>query len=116
MKPKKGRVILENSHNAPLKGAKFAGKLDPDERVEVTLRVRARQAWAGTPECGAFCATTPARRQYLTREEFAAQYGANPADFEHLEQFAGKFNLAVVSRDVGQRALRLAGTVEAMEE
>ncbi|HEX4645990.1 MAG TPA: S53 family peptidase [Verrucomicrobiae bacterium] len=116
MKPKKGRVILENSHNVPLKGAKFAGKLDPDERVEVTLRVRARQAWAGSAECGAFCATTPARRQYLTREEFAAQYGANPADFEHLEQFAGKFNLVVVSRDVGQRALRLAGTVEAMEE
>ncbi len=46
---------------------------------------------------------------------FAARYGADPADFQRLEQFARQFNLEVVSRHPGQRALRLSGTVKAMQ-
>jgi kumamolisin len=109
------QVILPGSQKLPLKGAKSAGKLDPDERLEITLRVRARHAWAGTPECGAFCALPPARRQHLTCEEFAERHGADPADCQRLEQFARKFNLDVVSCQAGQRAMRLAGTVAAMQ-
>lgn len=115
MKTENGRVILKGSEKTPLKGASLKGQLAPDERLEVTIRVRARRAWAGTPECRDFCATPPSRRQQLTREEFALRYGASPADFQRLEQFAKKFHLTVVGRHAGQRTLRLAGTVKAMQ-
>src|SRR5579859_7335577 len=115
MKPEDGRIILKGSHKAPLKGANSKGKLDLHERLEVTVRVRARRAWVGTPECGAICNLPLAPRRYLTREEFALRYGADPADFQRLEQFAGEFKLEVVDRHAGQRTMRLAGTVQAMQ-
>lgn len=115
MKPETGRVILKGSHKAPHAGAKVKGKLDLNERLEVSVRVRARQKWAGTPECAGICAAPLARRLYLTREEFALRYGASPADFQRLEQFARDFNLEVVDRHAGQRTMRLAGTIQAMQ-
>ena len=115
MKAENGRVILKDSHKASLKSAKVKGKLDLNERLEVSVRVRARQKWVGTPECAGICAAPLARRLYLTREEFALRYGASPADFQRLEQFAREFSLEVVDRHAGQRTMRLAGTVEAMQ-
>lgn len=115
MKPANKRVVLKGSRREPLQGAKVKGKLNLNERLEVTVRVRARKPWVGTPECRAFCATSPARRQYLTREEFAERHGTDPADFERLEQFAREFNLEVVRQHAGQRAMRLAGTVKSMQ-
>ncbi len=115
MKTENERIVLPGSHRAPRAGAKLKGRLDPDERLEVTIRVRARLAWAGTPECRALCAMPLARRRYLSREEFALRYGADPADFQRLEQFARAFQLKVVDRHAGQRMMRLAGTVRAMQ-
>ncbi|HKW30474.1 MAG TPA: S53 family peptidase, partial [Verrucomicrobiae bacterium] len=115
MKADTGRVILKGSHRAPHAGEKVRGKLDANERIEVTVRLRARQKWAGTPECARICTAPLARRLYLTREEFALRYGANPADFERLEQFAREFNLEEVDRHAGQRTMRLAGTIKAMQ-
>ena len=36
------RVVLSGSEKAPLRGARSARKLDPEERFEVTVRVRPR--------------------------------------------------------------------------
>lgn len=115
MKPENSRTTIQGSHKSPLKAAKVAGKLNLDERMEVCVRVRGRQKWAGTPECRGFCALPPARREILTREEFAERYGATPATFQRLEEFAREFSLEVVGRHVGQRTMRLAGTVKAMQ-
>src|SRR5690348_5812152 len=109
------RVILKGSHKAPYQGERGRGKLDANERIEVTVRLRARQKWAGTAECAGICTAPLARRLYLTREEFALRYGASPADFQRLEQFAREFNLEEVDRHAGQRAMRLAGTIKAMQ-
>jgi len=106
---------MKENDKTPPADVPLAGKPDPGERMEVTIRVRARQAWAGTPECGEFCAAPPARRPLLTREEFAARYGADPADFQRLEQFLLASHLNVVSCHAGQRTMRVAGTVEAMQ-
>ena len=115
MKPESGRVDLAGSQKEPCKGASIKGRLNPGERMEVTIRLRPRQPWAGTPECGAFCAMPPASRQYLTHEEFAVQHGADPADFLRLEEFARQFDLKEIDRNAGQRTMRLAGTVRAMQ-
>ena len=109
------RVVIAGSHKAPLKGAKLGGKIDPNERIEVTVRVRARQAVAASPEAASLIDTPPRERQHLSREEFAAKFGADPADLDRIEEFAHQCGLAVVSRDAAQRTVRLTGPVKAME-
>ena len=115
MKRENGGVILKGSYREPFKGANLKGQLNPDERLEISIRVRPRQPWASTSECTTMCAMPLAHRQYLTREEFALRYGANPADFQQLEQFARQFGLKEMDRHAGQRTMRLAGTVKAMQ-
>ncbi len=110
------RVVIPGSHKARLKGAKAVGKLDPNERFEVTVRVRPRQGPTRSPEFSAFIATPPAQRQPLSREEFAVKFGAAKADLERIEEFAHEHGLDVVGSSAGQRTVRLSGTVEAMQE
>src|SRR2546429_9865381 len=109
------RVILQGSHKTPLKGAKLTGKLDPNERLEVTVRVRSRAALAVSTEFAALTGSPPAQRRHLSREEFAARFGADPADVERIEQFAHEHDLDVVSSQAGQRTVRLSGTLKAMQ-
>ena len=65
MKKKKSaaRVALPASRKAAPKGAKLVGKISPEQRLEVTVRLR-RKAGAGTPKIEA---------KPLTREEFRAK-------------------------------------------
>ena len=107
MKKKKtsARVSLPASKKAPPKDAKRVGQISPDERLEVTVRLR-RKPGAGVPKSGA---------KPLTREQFRAAYGADPADVEKVEQFANEHGLDIVQSSISQRAVRLSGTVVAMQ-
>ena len=107
MKKKKSaaRVALPASHKTAPKGAKLAGKISPKERLEVIVRLR-RKPGAGIPKVGG----VP-----LTREEFRANYGADPADIEKVGEFANEHGLDVVQSSIAQRSVRLSGTVEAMQ-
>jgi len=52
----------------------------------------------------------PAQPQpYLSREEFAASYGADPADLAKVEAFARQHGLEVVESSPARRTVRLAG-------
>lgn len=115
MRPKSNLVTLKGSRKAPLRGARIIARLDPKERFEITIRVRARRTWAGTREFDSFCQEPLTHRRYISRQDFASQYGADPTDFQRLERFAVDHDLEVVSRHLGQRTLRLSGTVRAME-
>jgi kumamolisin len=110
------RVVLPGSHKAALSGARPSGRIDPAERMEVTVRLRPRQALAGAAELAAQTSTRPAERRPLSRDEFAARFGASPEDMDRLEEFASEHGLDVVRRAPGQRTVRLSGTVKAMEE
>jgi kumamolisin len=71
--------------------------VDPTERVEVTLILRPRRP---LPELAA---------QAISREEFAAEYGADPSDVARVKEFAAAHHLAVVETSVARRTVRLAG-------
>jgi len=101
------RTTLPDSRKAAPKNAKrLAAKVSPTERIDITVRVR-RRPGASLPEVGA----TP-----LSREEFRATYGADPADIERIEQFANEHGLDVVQSSVSQRAVKLSGTADAMRK
>jgi kumamolisin len=75
--------------------------VDPDERVEVSLMLRPRhslQELDARPE-----------QQPLSREEFAARYGADPSDIQTVEDFARANNLSVIEASQPRRTVRLAG-------
>ena len=99
------RVALPASHKSAPKNAKPAGKIPPDERLEVTVRLRRKQG-AGTPRV---------EGKPLTREEFRDSYGADSADIEKVEEFANEHGLDVVQTSVAQRAVKLSGTAKAMQ-
>ena len=58
----------------------------------------------------------PRERQYLTREEFAARYGADPADVAKVEAFAHQHNLTVVEASLARRTVVLSGTIAALSD
>jgi kumamolisin len=53
----------------------------------------------------------PIAGQPLSREEFAARFGADPADIARIEQFAREHQLAVVETSIPRRVVVLEGTV-----
>ena len=80
------RIPLKGSERAPLSGSRAVGPADPTERVEVSvllrrrgrqnLRDRVRQLATGDRSAG-----------HLAREEFARQFGAEPADIAAVKAF-----------------------------
>src|SRR3954468_9944420 len=81
-------TIPGSERHAP-DGAQAIGPARADERIEVTLRLRAK-----TPVAHALAAarapndTPPGQRRYLSREEFGASHGADPADLAAVAAFA----------------------------
>jgi kumamolisin len=106
----KNRVPLLGSERAPLPGARVSGRLDPDERVSVTVIIHARHLPQDST-VSEFGAPLPQRRPYLTREEFDAAYGASREDLAKVEAFAQEYALDVVEEDPARRTVVLSGTI-----
>jgi kumamolisin len=94
------RVNLVGSDRQPVEGGRAVGPVPEDEQLLVTVEVR-RQG-------------VPSEREVdsppLTREEFAARYGASPADMLLVRQFAEGHGLQVVAASAAKRSLQLSGT------
>jgi kumamolisin len=108
------RHTIPGSEKQPLPGAKAIGPARPDERIEVTLRLRAKTSPQARAATGTADDTHPARRQYLTREEYEAAHGADDHDLAKVAAFAAESRLAVVQSDAGRRTVVLAGDTAAM--
>lgn len=118
MPTSKKRKTLAGSQRKAQPDSKPAGKVDPAEWIEITVLVRPR-ATSGGPEARAAArqqalelgAQLPAERQYVSREEFAAQHGADPDDLAKIDAFAHAHNLTVVQASIPRRTVKLAGTL-----
>ena len=100
------RTKLARSLCTPLRGAKRLGAVSPDERFEVTVRIRRR----ATIEPRAVEAQSLAARVYVSREDYAERYGASPEDIDRVVAFAKSFGLSVVGTDAARRSVFLSGT------
>jgi kumamolisin len=86
--------------------AESLGPVDPDERIEVSLTLAPRrplnelEARLDRP---------------MTREEFAASYGADPSAISTVESFARSHGLEVVESSAARRTVRIGGRAEDME-
>ena len=104
------RHIVPGSERSVMPGAKVSGDVAPDERFEVTVRLRAKPSPRSLGEGGAHEDRPPAKRQYLSREEYAAGHGADPLDVAKVSAFAAAHQLAVVESNPARRSVVLSGT------
>ncbi len=106
---KKG-LAVPGSERAILAGARKVGKVDPRERLLVTVMVRRRSTPLGlTAVVEEMGTRAPQERKHMTHEEFATAHGADPADLEKVEQFAHEHGLDVVEISPAQRRVVLSG-------
>src|SRR5207244_821343 len=96
--------------------AKVVGAPAPDERLEVTVRVRPRAGLQALAEANALADQKPSQRRYMTREEYAASHGADPADLAKVEAFAKENGLSVVEKSIPRRSIVLSGNVAAFNK
>ena len=105
------RTTIDGSERGlPLHGAHVIGSVPADERFEVTVRVRRKVALGSLAGNGFHADQAPGKRKYLTREHYATNYGADPADLEKVEAFAKARNLVVVESSPARRSVFISGT------
>ena len=100
---------LIGSDKQPLPGARSIGPADPKERLEVSVVVRRRGSAALADRVERIA--TGGAELHLSREDFAQQFGADPADIGRVRAFATSHGLAVVQEDAARRTVVLSGTV-----
>jgi kumamolisin len=114
MASRKDRVPLPHSERTAPPGTRV-GPVDPTERVEVTIRVRARST-TGLPSLEETGATLPRDRTYLSRDQLRDRHGADPRDLDKVRAFARQCGLTVVEENPARRTVVLSGTAAAMQD
>ena len=108
------RVVVRGSERAALSDAHAVHALSPDERIEVTVRVRPKTDPSTLLATSPFADQLPGQRTYLTHEQLDEQLGANPQDLAQVADFAKAHDLAVVHTSAARRSVVLAGTAAAL--
>jgi len=104
------RATVKGSERISLHGAHAIGPVPNDERFEVTVRVRRKMPLQSTAMTSFRSDQLPAKRQYLTHEQYAATHGSDPADLAKVVAFAQKHGLVVVETSAARRSVFLSGT------
>ena len=108
-------VPLPGSHCKTVPGSSVIEPAHPNQRIEVTVRLRARAPIPQSVRSQATAAPHPQQRQYLTREQLASDHGASPEDIAKVTAFAHAHHLAIVATIASaRRSVWLAGTVDHM--
>jgi len=104
----KKMVSIPGSQKQPYRNARVVAPAPSDERLEVTLRIRPKNALP-KPQDMLKLSGTPLKQ--LTHEQYEQQHGAYAKDFVLLRKFAKEHNLNVVRESAARRTVILAGTV-----
>jgi kumamolisin len=95
---------------APLHGAKSIGKVPPNERFEVTIRVRRQTSLTDISKNISPDNADPKKRIYLSREDYADKYGSSKQDIAAVEAYARSHGLVVVESSAARRSVFVSGT------
>ena len=108
----KARMIpLPGSERHPRSGAHETGAPDPNQIIQISVILRPRTPIEELKSRQELGRSHPKDRHYMSREEFAAKHGADPADVAKVEAFAYKHNLTVVQESLPRRTVVLSGTI-----
>ncbi|HTX92718.1 MAG TPA: S53 family peptidase [Anaerolineales bacterium] len=100
MSPDSDRVSIPGSRRTAVPGAQAAGAVPAHEKVEVTLRLRPRNASAEPAASRVTEDALPSQRRYLTRAELRELQSPEPGELARVKAFARSYGLkASQSRD-----------------
>ena len=116
MATKQKRVTVPGSERVPVSGARIAGDVHPDERIEVTIRIRPKTGLQTLAQGAVHDDARPADRIYLTREQYEATHGADAQDIAKVSDFAKAHKLSVVETDAARRSVLVSGSAQALSE
>lgn len=103
-------VSLPGSKRTPLSNSRLAGPVDRSEPATLTVRVRSIGDLEQLEKSVYEESARPlAERKYLTREQLAQRYGADPHDLDQIEEYAHEHDLVVVHRSAAERSVVLKG-------
>ncbi|GGL65383.1 S53 family peptidase [Sporolactobacillus putidus] len=109
----KDKVQLSKSERAPLPRAQRVGPVDPEEKMTVTVLLH-------RPPIDAMLAKTEipslTKKNYLSREAFAAAYGAKQEDIRKVERFAKDHELIVSEVNAAAGTMLLRGTAASFNQ
>jgi len=102
------RISLAGSERVALEGAHSIGRTDPHQLMQISVILKHRTALPTERPAG----------RYMTHDEFAAKYGADPTHVDKMRQFAAENKLHMLERgdEVLRRTITLSGTAAAMEK
>ena len=87
-------------------GAQVLGVADPDEWLELTIKLRRKK---GLPEPGGAAA------KLLTRAQLEAEYGADPADMEKVKTVLTQMGMKILSEEPVTCTIRAGGRAGVVE-
>jgi kumamolisin len=96
-------------------GAREIGPANPNEKVEVTIRLKSKAGKKPIVSAEAY-SQLPKKRTILSRAEYEQQHGADPAAIARVQAFARDHGLTVVETSPARRTVIVSGPVSAMNE
>ncbi len=109
-----GQRRLENSLRPKARAARVKGPADPSEAVQVIFVVRRRSDAPALRSQSYWMSTPPGRRSFLSRPDFARQYGAAPEELDKVAKFAQDQGLTVTKCSVARRCVIASGPLDIM--
>jgi kumamolisin len=107
----RNRRRLEGSELRPPPGARALGPASETETLRVTIVLRRRPNGHAVPGPAHYLHTPPTERRRLAQADFAARYGADPAEIERVADFARSHGLTVDETHAARRTVVVSGTV-----
>jgi kumamolisin len=105
------RVSLAGSERQVLPNAQALEPVNPDVLIQASIYLRKKNQ---SQLDQAIQQQATGQRQPLTREEYAAAYGADPADVQAVKDFAQQQQLSVVEVSLARGVVVVKGTAAAM--
>jgi kumamolisin len=102
-------VKLPGSERKPMRSAKKSGVANPKESMQVTIVLRQRPSAGKQPSLAELVASG----ERVSREEYAARYGADPKDVNAVKTFARANQLKVGQVSLASRTVALTGSCRA---
>jgi kumamolisin len=99
------KIPLPGSHKATHKG-ETTGKINPDEAIEVTIRVRRKKPIESKLQAG----------ERITHKNYEKEFGSSRKDVNKVEAFAHQHHLSTAEVDLARRSVILRGSIADMED
>src|SRR5271155_2541445 len=96
---------LDRSERYAAPKSRRIGVADPNEILSVTIRIRRRPDAPPMPRPSSLGTLPAGQNNFLSREDFAARYGASQADLDVVAAFARSHGLIVVESSIARRTL-----------